>query len=239
MKQPRSDIEGRILGALKRAPRSTRRLAEILDIPLSDVESGCMRLQKSGAVGAGLRDSEDRRIHKALVKNGGLSTTRLARELGIQPKRAYQRCRRLQDTVGLLRSHPELSPRRLYFFPVNGQVLTQASYPGIEEHLADLEKIGRGIAKQHGVTRPKQKLPKKAKERMRAAYLKKLDQLRKDATTPAEEYRIDAFESELMRVLKGTPLAEVLALMGLRRFVPKIRVWEELPGDPNVWYLKD
>ncbi len=172
-------------------------------------------------------DLEDR-IWAALRNNGPLSTAELAAEVGEETKTVYQRCRTMQRHARkYMRSTTREGDRPLYFFPATGDVLTNTSYKRIGKVMHDL----RDIAHRHPVKRGKQ-LPEATKKALKRDYTMYLDGLAA-RSKGAEREQIQAFEGQLMAVLSGTRLSDILGMTGVRPFRPMIRVWQRLPKAPE------
>lgn len=171
----------------------------------------------------------DARICGVLRRDGPLSTPELANRLGADTKTVYERCRRMEREFkpkGWMDSEARASDRRLHFFPATGDVLTHSNRPRIDGAIRDLKEIAR----RHPVKRGAQ-LPVEVKNALRRDYHDYLQGLA-TSLSDRERRQVQAFERQLMAVLGGTKLSDVLGLMGLRSFRPKIRVWGLLPGAP-------
>jgi len=179
-------------------------------------------------------DDLDRRIYKAMKEPGHpLSTRELADAVGEDRAKVYRRLCRMQKILAEHDvSHEWMetslvdSSRPLFFFPATGDVLTSTNHAQIDKVVGDL----KGIAHTVRVPRGAQLTPE-VKRTLVKKYRSYLGNMA--ARAPARERaHVQAFESQLMAVMSGTMLSDVLGFFGLRKFTPKERVWDLLPGAP-------
>jgi hypothetical protein len=137
----------------------------------------------------------------------------------------YRRCCRLEERLRMLDSRVRRSTRRLYFFPVTGQVLTNTNYAEVQKVIHDLKEIARRIipAGVTGITPPVAK-------KLLAEYRRYLRELIMRTRDPRAREQILRFERQLMAVIAGSKKAEVIGLFGLRPFHPMVREWRLARG---------
>jgi predicted ArsR family transcriptional regulator len=235
-------VDTRILAVLAKGPTTTSALAQSLDLPREAVAARCQALRAAHAVRWGVVRARDLRLIETL-RAEPQATSDAADILGVSPHQAYAACRRL-ERLGLLTSTLETSPQRLIFFPATGQVLSHSNHEHIESIVADLKAIARRVVHQHGVPRGGQ-LPKNVKVQLRREYRAYFSTLAARVSDASERTKIRAFEAQLMAVLQGTRLRDVLAMTGARLMHPKLRRWSValltltlmqpgglLPGEP-------
>lgn len=169
--------------------------------------------------GSPVLDEIDREITALLARDGPLSTREVADRVGISRATAYRRCRKLEKSNGVT-SQLVPSDHPLYFFPVTGDVLTSANYQDLGSTIAKLKKIGRSVG-----AKPRTQLTPKQKSELLAKYRREFTRLEK-AASPSERVRIESFERQLLTVMAGTTLADVVGLFGLRAFYAKERMWD-------------
>jgi hypothetical protein len=137
----------------------------------------------------------------------------------------YRRCCRLEGRLHMLDSRVRESTRRLYFFPVTGQVLTNTNYAEIQKVVNDLKEIARRNIPE-GVTEITPPVAKK----LLAEYRRYLRELIMGKSNPRAREQILRFERQLMAVIAGSRKAEIIGLFGLRPFYPMVREWRFAQG---------
>lgn len=225
-------LDGLILRILEdRQIGSAEELAKLVakevgrPVDVGRVAKKCDRLVRRGLLDGLRRD--DLEIIRMLDDNpqgapgdqSWVATPELNRALGWDSRRAYGRCKSMEDRFGLVESEPRQSEGLLFFFPVTGQILTKTTYPRIQEIVEDLKAIARGS----GLT-PGTEIPEPIKRKLIAEYRHYFESLRKGKPQKVQD-QITAFEKQLMTVLGGTILSDVLGFLGIRAFHPRVRVW--------------
>lgn len=229
-----------ILSTLQEGPFLTTALAARLGSEQQQVEKVCRSLKREHKLVE--LSQVDAAILDSLNGNGSLSTSDLADAVEEDPRRIYQRCRRLEQT-GFLSSATRQSTRRLFFFPATGAVLNRANYGDVDRLIGEL----KGIARRHVIPRGAQ-IPGPIKDAIRTEYRRYIHKLA-DGVSQREQQQLESFELELMSALSNTTLSDVVGCIGLRPFFAKIKVWVSrvpesldlseiagggLPGDP-IW----
>lgn len=179
----------------------------------------------------------DQQIWDALREQGPFTTSELSAMLNTDRKIVYRHCRKLEkawkqerqeekETKFWMNSALRPSDKNLFFFPINGEVLTYDNHKVIKTIVEDLKKI----ALRHGIPR-NVKIPDNLKVVLLRDYEEYLDK-RAAAAPPRQRERILKFKHELMGTIRGTLLTDILAFFGLRVFRPNVRVWAAVPGAP-------
>jgi Winged helix-turn-helix DNA-binding len=83
-------------------------------------------------------DESYRRILFALL-DGPLATPELADRVGAERSPVAYRCKRLEEKFGLLTSDLDKSDRKIFFFPVTGEVMTRANHDRIMAIIARMK----------------------------------------------------------------------------------------------------
>jgi len=216
------------------AQELARELAKELGAPVDvpGVERECERLVRRHELEVLRRDdlqiirAIDARTRVAGDGEAAAATSELNRAVGGNGRRAYGRSKRMEETIGLLRSRTRPSDRLSFFFPVTGEILTQTNVPRIQVVIDDLKKIAR----DSGLT-PGRQIPEPVKRSLITKYRQYFARLGEGESDKVQA-QIRSFEGELMRVLRGTTLSDVVGLLGVRAFHPLIREWQ-LNRDAN------
>lgn len=167
----------------------------------------------------------DQRILSEL-ESGPLSTSQLARRVGMKTDQVRRLCKRLERD-DILRSERRRRKRPLLFFPTSGDIITQTNYKDIQKLIEQL----KGIAQQYQLPR-KAEIPKDIKVDLRNKYKTFLREYAADLT-PRQQKQVRAFENQLMTVLNHTNIADVLGPIGLRGFFPEVIYWS-LTNTPRL-----
>jgi hypothetical protein len=216
------------------AQELARELAKELGVPVGvpAVERECERLVRRHELDV-LRPDDLQIIHaidaRTRVMGDGeaaAATSELNRAVGGNGRRAYGRCKRMEETIGLLKSRTRPSDRLSFFFPVTGEILTQTSVPRIQVVIEDLKRIAR----DSGLT-PGRQIPEPVKRNLITKYRQYFVRL-SEGESDKVRAQVRSFEAELMRVLRGTTLSDVVGFLGVRSFHPPIREWQ-LNRDAN------
>ena len=163
----------------------------------------------------------------AALREGPLSTTELAKKVGAHPSTVRRHVKRMETLwPKWVKSDEVPTGRRLFFFPTTGDILTETTHDRIEEIVGDLRAIARRQPVKPGV-----QLPGKVKNALRRDYRAYLGNLAGRADKK-EKRQIKAFEGQLMAVMNGTDLSDVLAFFGVRPFIAKVKKWRILPAAP-------
>lgn len=227
-------LPNRILQTIDEAKAvSAADLAQLLGVPRADVEEECERLVRRKVLDK--LAEPDLKILKAIDEeersssNGGwVATPHVGRTIGMSGRTAYPRCKRLDERLGLLRSDRIKRDRPLFFFPVTGKVLTGANYDDVQKVVRALEAIARRTGLKSGV-----RIPAALKGRLVTEYRRYFLRLRQGKPNEIRQ-QIDHFERQLMAVLSGTTLSDVVGFLGIRPFRPWIRVWRlDREGNPT------
>lgn len=219
MAQTLSALDHRIVQALRAGPLTTRDLARKVGEKPEIVAKRCRSLKRREKRFVDL-DRVDAGILRALNGNGKRTTTDLAAELGVDRNLVYRRCQRLQGRGGVVRSETRQGDRTLLFFPGTGQVLNRTNYAGVRDTVRHLREMATKYQLERG-----EDIPKPIKDKLRREYRVYLDALASGAEGPERE-QIQAFERELMEVLDGTTLADVVGFVSFRAFRPLVRDWQ-------------
>lgn len=208
--------EQRVASAEDLVKALARRLRAPVDV--AAVEAECERMVRRRELEVLRR--EDLQILRALDGSPkGATTPELNAAAGLDRRRAYDRCKRMERKIGLLRSEARRSESFVYFFPVTGQVLSAGNYDEIQRVIEDLKEIARRL----GIP-PSAKITEDVKRTLIEEYRRYFEALRKGKPAKARR-RITAFERQLMAVLSETKLSDVTGLFGVRPFHPWTREW--------------
>lgn len=201
---------------------SAQELATELRKDVATIETECERMVRRHELDV-LR-TDDLEIIRTLgaEENGDapVATADLNRALGDDGRRAYGRCKRMEERIGLLRSHARPGDALRCFFPVTGDILTQTTVPQIQGVIEDLKQIALGSGLGTG-----RQIPEPLKRTLTAKYRGYFARLR-EGKSDRVQAQIGSFEGELMRVFQGTTLSDVIGLLGVRSFHPRIREWQ-------------
>jgi hypothetical protein len=224
---------------------SAEDLAKLLDVPADEVGAECERMVRRReltplrpldlailrTVDAGVNEAEmadSGRKEKGEGEEVSMTTANVRDVLGRDSRNVYRRCRRLESQIGLLRSARRKSDRKLYFFPVTGQVLSHTNHGQIGRVLSDLQ----AIAQRRGLP-PRVQIPPATKRSLMADYRRYLQKLAASSPSKDREH-LTSFERELIGVVSGTSLSDVLGLLGVRPFRPWTRTWRTArDGNPS------
>lgn len=224
MNRQLDDLDRKIVAALAQGPLSTATLARRVGEKRARVAERCRELKRARQlVDLG---EQDLAILASLRRDGHLDTPALAGEgPAARPitRQTYQRCLRMADQAHVLTSRKVKSKKVLFFFPGTGDVLGRTNFSRIQETVAALQEIAR----QHPLP-AKTQIPLAIKEELRREYRSYLGSLAA-AAEPPERTKIQGFEQELMRVLDGTTMTDVVTCVSLRGFHPKVRDWRITP----------
>jgi hypothetical protein len=221
MSREPADLDRKILAVLAHGPLSTASLARAVREKPEVVAQHCRALKRGHQVVD--LGGHDLAILAMLRRKGHLPTPALTRQgpgAGPGTHRIYQRCLRMEDQAHVLTSQKVKSQKVLFYFPGTGDVLGRNNFSEIQQAVDAL----REIARRHKVP-PRTQIPETVKEELRREYRTYLHHLAA-AAEPLERPKITSFERDLMRVLKGTTVSDVVTCVSLRGFHPKVRDWQ-------------
>lgn len=155
------------------------------------------------------------------LKKGPHATTELARAVHAGSPRVLDTCKRLERRRKVKST---VKPSRLFFFPVTGEVMSEATHHEIEvirHHL-------RALFDRHlkGAAWKSKPIPKA----LLGALERYLMRIAADSESRRRADRIRSFRDELRAAASaGRSWRELKALIGLRPFEAKAKIWR-LPG---------